>query len=365
MRGWKRASTFRLRATLTAMAILAMSIAVLAPGAAHAQAKRLELVENYANALWRRGSDDNGQTWSAWEQIPGAKKSGCSWSPSIDPLMFYGTPALVSDQPGRLWIAAVDWYGYVVDNVYTAGSGWRGWCLVPGTEGGAVYGRAGPALSSWGPGRIELFIHRATDGNGGRALRHTWGDNGAWSGRWETLGTGLMQGSPAAVSWGSGRTDVFVRGGGNELAHKWFANGSWSSGWESLGGIITSSPAVASPGAERLNIFARGADGHLWSIYYAFGWGPWGDLGGLLGGANDPNGLAISPTASSRAPLTLDAFVIGSDNATWYQNSYDGGWSGFKYQGPLSPNVAITHWFPNVPPPPRDPPPPQCLISCP
>src|SRR5262245_13368926 len=70
---------------------------------------------------------------------------------------------------------------------------------------------------------------------------------------------------PAAVSWGPGRIDVFVRGSDNALWHKWFEN-QWS-GWESLGGSITSAPDVASWGAGRLDVFARGSDNSMMHKY--------------------------------------------------------------------------------------------------
>src|SRR5207245_2400307 len=46
--------------------------------------------------------------------------------------------------------------------------------------------------------------------------------------------TPILQGDPAAVSWGANRIDIFVRGTDNALWHKWWDN-YWSS-WENLGG---------------------------------------------------------------------------------------------------------------------------------
>ena len=54
---------------------------------------------------------------------------------------------------------------------------------------------------------------------------------------WESLG-GVLTSDPTAVSWASGRLDVFVRGKDNALWHKWYDRG-WSA-WESLGGVLTS-----------------------------------------------------------------------------------------------------------------------------
>jgi hypothetical protein len=80
-----------------------------------------------------------------------------------------------------------------------------------------------PALSTRGPGLVELFIvakQQSFPGNPGDGeinLAHTWSDriddsSVVWSEDWESLGTGWLKGSPAAISWGPGRTDVFVVG---------------------------------------------------------------------------------------------------------------------------------------------------------
>lgn len=63
-----------------------------------------------------------------------------------------------------------------------------------------------------------------------------------------------MRSGPAVSSWGGNRLDVFALGMDNALWHKWFT-GSWSD-WESLGGQLTSGPA-----GSRIDVFARGA-GH-------------------------------------------------------------------------------------------------------
>ncbi len=338
------------RLALGAMALA--SAGVLFPASAHASGSRLQLFENYNGQIWTEGSDDNGNTWLGWSQVPAVLINDYHCWPVIPyggTVSFQGTPAVISDAPQHLWVVAEDHYGTLMDNVYTTGGGWRGWCMIPGAEGGAAY-RDSPAITSWGPGRLDVFMHRALDLNGGRALRHSWAVNGSWSGTWETLGTGLMQGSPSAVSWGVNRIDVFARGGGNELAHKYF-NGHWS-GWENLGNVLTEAPAVTSTGPGNLTVFYRGTDAVLYSRTYANGWSLSNYLGGILGDLTTPSGGRVMPTASSMAPGTADVFVLGSDNASWWQNSFNGSWwSGFKFQGPLSLDVAITYWQPFYQPP--------------
>src|ERR1700733_1250918 len=57
--------------------------------------------------------------------------------------------------------------------------------------------------SSWGPGRIDLFVR-----GGDQGLWHKWFDGSGWHG-WTPLSTD-MRTEPAVVSWSVGRIDVFV-----------------------------------------------------------------------------------------------------------------------------------------------------------
>jgi hypothetical protein len=74
---------------------------------------------------------------------------------------------------------------------------------------------------------------------------------------------GRLLSQPAAVSWGPGRLDLFVRGTDASCSTSGTTGNRWS-GWESLGGRLTSGLAVASWGSGRLDIFVRGADAALW-----------------------------------------------------------------------------------------------------
>jgi hypothetical protein len=113
---------------------------------------------------------------------------------------------------------------------------------------------------------------------------------------------------PGAVSWGSGRIDVFVVGADSALWHKWFQNG-WS-GWESLGGTLISAPAASSWAPGRLDIFAAGTDSAMWHKWFQNGWSGWESLGGLL---------TSEPAAVSWGPNRIDSFVMGTDSALWHK----------------------------------------------
>jgi len=161
-----------------------------------------------------------------------------------------------------------------------------------------------PATVSWGDGRTDVFV-RGTD----NALWHKW-FNGTWSG-WESLG-GVLSSGPDVSSWAAGRLDIFVRGTDNALWHKWF-NGTWS-GWESLGGVLTSDPAAVSWGEGRIDVLVRGTDNALWHKWFDGAWSGWESLGGVL---------SSGPDVSSWAAGHLDVFARGSDNALW-QKRFDG-----------------------------------------
>jgi hypothetical protein len=77
-------------------------------------------------------------------------------------------------------------------------------------------------------------------------------------------------GTPASITWGLGRLDMFVRGADNSLWHTWYTN-RWS-GWASLGappGGAASEPAAVAWSAGRIDVFVAGADGQLWHKSYA------------------------------------------------------------------------------------------------
>ena len=143
---------------------------------------------------------------------------------------------------------------------------------------------------------------------------------------WTSLGGQIPAGSsPTASSWGSGRLDLFVQGMNGALYHKSYTGSTWSS-WENLGGKLTSSPAATSPGNGQINVFVRGTNGALYQRSWTGSWSSWTSLGGQI-----PAGS--SPTASSWGSGRLDLFVQGMNGAL-YHKSYTGStWSGWENLG--------------------------------
>jgi murein DD-endopeptidase MepM/ murein hydrolase activator NlpD len=194
--------------------------------------------------------------------------------------------------------------------------------------GGAI--TSGPGVSSWGPGRLDIFA-RGPD----NTLIHKWYNQNTWW-NWESLG-GVLASDPVAVSWGTGRIDVFVRGADSALWHRWYDNGAWYP-WESLGGILSSAPAVASWGPGRLDVFITGVDGALWHRWFnGTTWPDWESLGGVL---------ASHPSAVSWGPNRIDVVARGTDNGLWHR-WYNGSWFDWESVGGAfrsTPNM--TSWGP-------------------
>ena len=228
-----------------------------------------------------------------------------------------------------------------------------------------------PAVSSWAPGRLDVFA-RGTD----KALWHRWYDNNAWS-RWESLGGRAGVGScrrfvgtrpdrrvrlrhgqrlearlvrrqlvcVGIVGWcahlrsggqllgpRSGWTSLLA-GTDNALKHLWY-DGNWSA-WESFGrDALASDPAAVSWARGRIDVFVRGTDNALKHVWYDGNWSAWEPLGGVL-----TSGPAVSSWASGR----LDVFARGFDN-TLYQRSYENYWTGWQSLGgdPASTPAAVS-----------------------
>jgi hypothetical protein len=339
-------------ATALALVVGALTTSVLFAQPAAAASRRLHAttaslqaqsgtssrLENLAigsdGLIYRKWSDDHGASWSARTVVP---------SPVSSSYRFIGTPTAVSDGVGRLTVFARDSLGEFSYKTYSNGA-WSPaifWNALPGTDPTAGGGGlqlnghsytfvSDPAVTSWGQGRMDLFVY-ATDvfsaDRNARFLLHTWANNSTWSGQWEVRGSGYMQGNPAAVSWGPGRIDIFARGGGNELDHEWYdsGNGGWH-GWENKGGILPASPVVASTGQGMLTIFTAGTDQHLWILTYAGGWRPWTDVGCCVI-TNVSNPIALT----SSTPNTVDVFLSGLDHALYYGPfSLSSGWGSLQ-----------------------------------
>ena len=215
----------------------------------------------------------------------------------------------------------------------SAGS-WSPWVA----RGGSLI--SAPAVTSWGPGRLDVFARGLdTTGKDTNRLAHRVFADGHWQ-RWNDLGIlpgDSDIGGPAAVSWGSGRIDLFVTATNGHLGHKWFSNGTWKQ-WQDLGGAITGTPAVISWGPGKLDVFARSAGARLVRLRFADGaWQPWQDLGSLAG--------MDALTAVSWGPGRTDLFAVTTATGRIWQRTYNGSWSGWSDRGGDFPGgVGVVSW---------------------
>jgi hypothetical protein len=225
---------------------------------------------------------------------------------------------------------------------------WRGWEALGGIH------TSDPAAVSWGINRIDVFERGQN-----RQLWHMYHNGLRWSG-WTSEGvSGLVtNGGPTVTSWGPGRLDLFARGTDNQLYHKWYSNNRWSdqrdgfpNGWQPLGGQLTSDPSAVAWSSGRIDVFAIGSSHnliHRWFDDRSGGWSNWESLGG---GPQDTSGDWIfvgTPAVSSWAPGRLD-IVVKTDNERVYHKWYNGQWSGWDRVTPSSesipnPNLESISW---------------------
>lgn len=215
--------------------------------------------------------------------------------------------------PGRLDIFAqgVNGSGPNMYHKWWGGASWVGWEVTPA---GSDRITSAPAAISWNTQRIDVFA-RGASGD----LAHANYDTG-WSSSWETLG-GQIVGAPTVSSWQQGRMDIFVQGtsaSGPNMFHKWLSNFKWFD-WEQTpvgNNHITSAPTAVSWASGRIDVFARGESGELLHCWFDGSWHNWESLGGQIVGA---------PTVTSWSPGRLDIFAQGVNGSG--PNMYHKWWS--------------------------------------
>ncbi|TVZ41865.1 repeat uncharacterized protein DUF346 [Alteromonadaceae bacterium 2753L.S.0a.02] len=189
--------------------------------------------------------------------------------------------------------------------------GLRSWT----NESGKIIGD--PSCVSWGTNRTDCFV-RGTD----NALYHKWSIGGGFSG-WEWLG-GELASSPECVSWGSDRLDCFAKSPQSELIHIWWDHTQWGP-WESLGGKIASKPTCISRGYGKLDCFVLNASSNLLHKYYDYGWSGFNNLGGVL---------TSVPSCINQPPYNMSCYARGTDNALYgISKSVFTSWSNWTSMG--------------------------------
>lgn len=273
--------------------------------------------------------------WSQFENLEGGVNhvACASWAPGR--LDIFG-----NDNSGQIWHKAFDgyWSGWHslggdttqkpgafsikknwVDVMYTGkdrhlhrrtwnGKVWTDWKTH--TNGGIF--NSGPALTAT-PGDINnLHVFVVASDN---SLWHcvvTMNDD-KWS-NWEKLGGGLV-GTPAAVSWGSNRFDVFSIAPDYRMWQKTYDYG-WKE-WTQMpdGKFKPTGVGAASPKHNSITVFGTGMDDAIYK--YTFQNGKWGAAEGV-GGL-----IRSSPSAVSTSSTRIDVFGVGRSDARVYRSYWD------------------------------------------
>jgi hypothetical protein len=209
--------------------------------------------------------------------------------------------------------------------------------LVFGFDQAAPEVATAPAVSTWGPQRLDVFIRGTTDDG----LWHRDYAGGQWSG-WEPRG-GSYSSAPSAVSRSTSRIDVAIRDAADAHVARQFWNGS---GWfsDDLGGTVTSAPALSSWSSNRLDVFVRGLADHLYHrAFDGTNWSAWEDLTSLLGVT-----ISSAPSAVSWGAGRIDMVARASDGRVYHvywENS--SGWQSDYIEGvKIASAPAISSWGP-------------------
>ena len=141
---------------------------------------------------------------------------------------------------------------------------------------GSPFGAA-PALASWGPGRVDLFMKNAD-----QLIQKTRTTSAGWmpaGDHYWYIASGLAS-DPSAVGWKGKNLDVVFRASGNNVIHVyWNGSGSWIA--EDLQGAIDGKPTISvAPDGTRMDVFAR-VGNKIWHRGWAGfinSWGNWENL---------------------------------------------------------------------------------------
>ncbi|GAB2723532.1 hypothetical protein GCM10010442_50930 [Kitasatospora kifunensis] len=255
--------------------------------------RRLDMfVRGKDGAIWHQPYDTTGAGWYPWESMGGN---------------FVSNPAAVSWDSSRLDLFGVGTDGKIWHRYWNNPGGWGSWNVDFATPPPGLASGATPTVTSWGTGRLDLFV-RGKD----NAIWHLDYSNG-WS-TWESLGAKIIS-DPAATSPNNGRIDLVGLGTNNNIWHKYWTPGtgwtSWSPDLPALPvGIAPGSSPAASlwqPNADDVEVYVRGKDGAIWNSLYSNGsWGAWSSQGGAL---------ASNTTAISPGPNLIDLFAVGTDGS--------------------------------------------------
>lgn len=195
------------------------------------------------NALWIRTY--NGSSWGSWTSLGGTLTS----SPTISSQNSSELDVFIRSTDDGLWQRSYN------------GSSWTSWTSLGGPNSGTFLDD--PAAHSRSNGVITVYV----EGTDHSLYERFWISGTGWSSFWANIG-GTLTSSPAVSSETSSDESVFSRGANGQLQRDTWS-GSWS-GWTSLGGptshVITGTPSAVSWGSGRTDVVAWSLDGPLYHL---------------------------------------------------------------------------------------------------
>ena len=274
---------------------------------------------------------------------PNEIRWGWTWEDLSSPRTgIIGSPAAVSREPGNLVIFIRDRGGSLYTRwIDQGGNGWSAWDPVPMTVSDNRSIRLGsdPAAISWNVGRIDLFAlgRPATlPARGANLLNHSFTDSGPW-GNWESFAAPegfSFSSAPAVSSWGPGRLDVFIicngPGSNGHLFYKRYSQG-WSDsntpgfdsrGWRDMGspssGFTSDKPQAVFTTPPFIELFGRGQDGQVYHrLFYPhdFRSESWVSLG------SPPGGIVGAPALIAQFGNPAVEIIVRNNTNTLWSNS--------------------------------------------
>jgi hypothetical protein len=252
--------------------------------------------------------------WAKWEPL------------TADEGKYTGTPAVVSDQTGRLEVFVRSQSGQLMRfwQSNASANSWQG-----PTPVGARRVASDPTVIKWPRNHVLEVFAELPGGSLGTSTQVTTGGNGAWS-DWQAMG-GTLGGAPAAAMNADGHPEVFALQPDGNLAHIYWQPGSESwSNWSVLQtGDFTGVPAAVPNAAGDLEVFLRTTSGVIDRLQETKpSLGPWSAPVPV-----SPAGSLSDPAAYQKADGTVEVFAESANRT-------------IGYAGELGNGQAVAGWAP-------------------
>jgi hypothetical protein len=200
--------------------------------------------------------------------------------------------------------------------------GWTAWQDL----GGAI--TSAPAAVSWGSGRIDVFARGAN----GEVVQNYRDGAGGWAG-WSTPGElrgMVLRSAPSCTSLEQNTINcVALREGYGGVTQFWWNGQRWDR--NDLGGDATSAPAIVAWGRGRLSLLVRNSNGTIIHKYWQPGFADWSppQWEAVGNGAQ----LFSAPACTSRDVGVIDCFSLGANGAVqqlYYDEAAGARWVGWQ-----------------------------------